>query len=149
MYEMRAVIEGLGGATGAWRRTPKTGDRGASTAPRRAYAEPGEVVQIGQPLYKIADLTNVTVRAFVTGTQLAQAKIGGEATVTFDAAADRRETAKGTITWVSSEAEFTPTPIQTRDERADLVYAVKLRVANPQGLLKIGMPVDVTFGSGQ
>ena len=112
------------------------------------YVEPGEVVQIGQPLYKIADLTTVIVRAFVTGSQLAQAKIGGEATVTFDAAADR-DTATGTITWVASEAEFTPTPIQTRDERADLVYAVKLRVPNPQGLLKIGMPVDVTFRSGQ
>jgi HlyD family secretion protein len=56
-------------------------------------------------------------------------------------------TVPGVITWVSSQAEFTPTPVQTRDERADLVYAVKVQVANPRGALKIGMPADLAFGA--
>ncbi|HEX7809953.1 MAG TPA: HlyD family secretion protein, partial [Thermoanaerobaculia bacterium] len=65
--------------------------------------------------------------------------------VTVDTGEKQRSTVDGTITWVSSDAEFTPTPIQTREERADLVYAVKIRVANPNGVLKIGMPADVDF----
>jgi HlyD family secretion protein len=108
------------------------------------YARAGEVVQPGQPLYKIADLATVDVRAYVTEPQLSAVKIGQQAQVTFDAGG-RREVVAGTISWVSNEAEFTPTPIQTRDERADLVYALKIRVPNPNGSLKIGMPVDVRF----
>lgn len=108
------------------------------------YARAGEMVQPGQPLYKIADLGTVDVRAYVTEPQLSAVKIGQTAEVTIDAGG-RREVLTGTISWVSTEAEFTPTPIQTRDERADLVYALKIRVANPQGALKIGMPVDVRF----
>lgn len=109
------------------------------------YAEPGEIVQVGQPLYKIADLGTVDVRAYVTEPQLASVKVGTEARVTVDAGDDKRETLNGTVSWVSTQAEFTPTPIQTRDERADLVYAVKIRVPNQNGMLKIGMPVDVEF----
>ena len=58
---------------------------------------------------------------------------------------DGLRTLPGTVTWIASEAEFTPTPIQTRDERVDLVYAIKVSVPNPEGALKIGMPADVTF----
>jgi HlyD family secretion protein len=108
------------------------------------YAEPGEIVQAGQPLYKVADMGTVDVRAYVTEPQLAAVKVGKQARVTLDAG-DSRRTLNGTVSWVSTQAEFTPTPIQTRDERADLVYAVKIRVPNQDGMLKIGMPVDVEF----
>jgi HlyD family secretion protein len=108
------------------------------------YVEPGEVVQAGQPLYKIADMQNVEVRAYVSQPQLAAVMVGKPARVTLDSG-DSRQTLTGTITWISTQAEFTPTPIQTRDERADLVYAIKIRVANQNGMLKIGMPVDVDF----
>ena len=128
-----------------------------------AYAKAGEFVQAGQPLYRIADLSTVDVRAYVTEPQLAGVTVGQPVQVTVDAQRERRDVQRalaprkgearytvlqGTVTWISSEAEFTPTPIQTRDERADLVYAVKIRVANPDRLLKIGMPVDVRFGNG-
>ena len=109
------------------------------------YAKPGEVVQPGQPLYKIADVGTVDVRAYVTEPQLASVKIGKQARVNVDAGDKQRQTLTGTVSWVSTQAEFTPTPIQTRDERADLVYAVKIRVPNQNGVLKIGMPVDVEF----
>jgi HlyD family secretion protein len=108
--------------------------------------KPGEIVQPGQPLYKIADVGVMDVRAYVSEPQLASVKVGAAARVTVDVGDGRRQTLNGTVSWVSAQAEFTPTPIQTRDERADLVYAVKIRVANPDGLLKIGMPVDVEFG---
>lgn len=107
------------------------------------YAKPGEVVQPGQPLYRIANLDAVDVRAYVTEPQLASVRVGRPARVTVDTGRDNRQTITGTISWVSTQAEFTPTPIQTRDERADLVYAIKIRVPNRDGLLKIGMPVDV------
>ena len=107
------------------------------------YAEAGEVTQPGQPLYRIADLRSVEVRAYVTETQLASVKVGHPARVSVDTGKSQRAVVNGTITWVSSDAEFTPTPIQTRDERADLVYAIKIRVPNPNGILKIGMPADV------
>lgn len=122
-------------------RNPKTGTVLAT------YAKEGEIVQSGQPLYKIADLDVVDVRAYVVETQLAGLRVGQSAEVSFDTGEKRRRSFPGTVTWISSEAEFTPTPIQTREERADLVYAVKIRVANQGGLLKIGMPVDVRFGS--
>jgi len=111
------------------------------------YAREGEVVAPGQPLYKIADLVTVDVRAYVTETQLASVRVGQKAQVTVDAG-DTRQTLDGSVSWVASQAEFTPTPIQTREERADLVYAVKIRVPNQNGVLKIGMPVDVAFGAG-
>ena len=113
------------------------------------YAEAGEFVQPGQPLYKIADLSSVDVRAYVTEPQLASVRVGASARINVDMTKDRRESMNGTVTWVASSAEFTPTPIQTRDERADLVYAVKIRVPNEKGVLKIGMPVDVELGNGR
>lgn len=109
------------------------------------YANAGEIVQPGQPLYKIADLAVVDVRAYITEPQVAAVKVGQQARVNVDVAENERQTLTGTVSWISSQAEFTPTPIQTRDERADLVYAVKIRVPNETGILKIGMPVDVEF----
>jgi HlyD family secretion protein len=108
------------------------------------YARAGEVVQVGQPLYRIADLDTVDVRAYVGETRLSALRLGAPAVVTADTRGARRSL-NGRITWISSQAEFTPTPIQTREERADLVYAFKIRVANPEGALKIGMPVDVAL----
>jgi HlyD family secretion protein len=109
------------------------------------YAEAGEFVQLGQPLYKVADLDSMIVRAYLLESQLAQVRVGAPAQVSIDVGAAERRVLDGTVTWVSPEAEFTPTPIQTREERADLVYAVKIRVPNPDRLLKIGMPADVQF----
>jgi HlyD family secretion protein len=111
------------------------------------YAEPGEMVQVGQPLYRIANLSRVEVRAYVTEPQLATIHLGQQALVSVDAGAGGRVSIAGTISWISSQAEFTPTPIQTREQRADLVYAIKIRVPNDQGVLKIGMPADVHFAA--
>ena len=109
------------------------------------YARAGEVTQGGQPLYRIADLGTVEVRAYVVETQLTAVRVGQSAQVSVDVGGGKREVLTGTVTWVSSDAEFTPTPVQTREERADLVYALKIRVPNPGGILKIGMPADVGF----
>jgi HlyD family secretion protein len=109
------------------------------------YADRGEFVQPGQPLYKIANLDSMVLRAYVTETQLSRVKLGAPATISIDTGNKTRRTLSGRVSWVSPEAEFTPTPIQTRDERRDLVYAVKLSVPNPGGIVKIGMPADVRF----
>ena len=111
------------------------------------YVEPGEFVQQGQPLYKLAIVDSMELRAYVTEPQLAQIKIGQPAEVTIDAGVKQRTTRTGKVTWISSEAEFTPTPVQTREERADLVYAIKIVVPNHDGLFKIGMPADVRFAA--
>ncbi len=113
------------------------------------YARAGEVVQTGQPLYRVADLTTMEVRAYVTEPQLSSIRLGQDARVSLDAGGGQRQNVPGTITWISSRAEFTPTPIQTREERVDMVYAIKIRVANANGVLKIGMPVDVQFVPAQ
>jgi HlyD family secretion protein len=110
-----------------------------------AYAEAGEVVQAGQPLYKIADVDSLVLRAYVSETQLAGIRPGQAAQVTVDTGEGLRATLGGVVTSIASEAEFTPTPIQTREERADLVYAVRIRVPNRGGIAKIGMPADVRF----
>ena len=111
------------------------------------FVHAGELVQPGQPLYRIANLDTLTLRAYVSETQLHALKLGGKVEVRIDSGDGTTTPLPGTITWVSSKAEFTPTPIQTRDERADLVYAVKVRVPNTRGLLKIGMPADITLPS--
>jgi HlyD family secretion protein len=107
-------------------------------------AEPGEFVQPGQPIYRIASLDTLELRAYVAEPQLPHVRVGEAARVRIDVDGGRR-TLPGRVSWISSEAEFTPTKIQTRDERADLVYAVKIRVPNRGGLLKIGMPGEVDF----
>jgi HlyD family secretion protein len=112
------------------------------------YAEPGELVQGGTPLYRIADLDTLTLRAYVSGAQLAAVRIGGPVQVRIDAGRDQLDTLPGRLSWVASQAEFTPTPIQTADERTDQVYAVKVRVPNRGGVLKIGMPGELILPGG-
>ena len=109
------------------------------------YVRVGELVQPGQRLYAIAGMETVDVRAYIDETQLSGVRVGQAVTVTFDTSGEQRGALPGTVTWIASQAEFTPTPVQTREERTGLVYAVKIRVANNDGALKIGMPVDVTF----
>jgi HlyD family secretion protein len=111
------------------------------------FAEAGEFVRTGQALYQVAPLDTLTLRAYVEGSQLADLRVGQRVTVRYDVGPDERASAAGVVSWIASDAEFTPTPIQTRDERTDLVYAVKIRVANPDGRLKIGMPADVEFAA--
>jgi HlyD family secretion protein len=110
------------------------------------YAEPGEYVQAGQPLFKLASLDSLTFRAYVSGAQLANLRLGQKVKVGVDRA-DTIATLPGRITWIASAAEFTPTPIQTREERADQVYAVKIAVDNADGVLKIGMPGELVLGN--
>ena len=105
------------------------------------YAEPSEITAFGKPLYKIANLNEMELRVYVTETQLAQIKIGQKVTVVIDADNDTKKY-EGNITWISAQAEFTPKVIQTKEERANLVYAVKVAVKN-DGSLKIGMPAEV------
>jgi HlyD family secretion protein len=111
------------------------------------YVEPGEFVQPGQALYRIASLDTVDLRAYVSEPQLTQIRLGQAVQISVDAGAGHRTAMTGIVSWIASEAEFTPTPIQTRDERTNLVYAIKIRVPNRGGLLKIGMPADVRFGA--
>lgn len=110
-----------------------------------SYAEAGEFVRTGQALYQVAALDTLTLRAYVDGARLSDLRIGQRVIVRYDVGRDEREALPGILSWVASEAEFTPTPIQTREERTELVYAVKIRVANPDRRLKIGMPADVEF----
>lgn len=102
------------------------------------YAEEGEITSAGKALYKIADLSTMTLRAYISGTQLSQVKLGQGVKVFVDNGADKYKEIPGTITWIADKAEFTPKTIQTKDERANLVYAVKVKVKN-DGYLKIGM----------
>jgi HlyD family secretion protein len=111
------------------------------------YAEPGEFVQAGQPLFKLASLDSLTFRAYVSNAQLTRLRLGQQVKVGVDRA-DSIAMLPGRITWIASAAEFTPTPIQTRDERADQVYAVKVAVANPDGSLRIGMPGELVIDDG-
>lgn len=108
------------------------------------YAEQGEFTQQGKPLFKIADMDRVYLRAYVTSGQLSQLKLGQQVQVFSDYGADGQKQYPGTVTWIADQAEFTPKTIQTKDERANLVYAVKVAVKN-DGLLKIGMYGEVKF----
>ena len=102
------------------------------------YAEQFEQTAPGKPLYKIADLSNLVLRAYITGKQLAEIKINQTITVTTDAADGGSHVTEGVVTWISDRAEFTPKSIQTKDERANMVYAIKVLVKN-DGTFKIGM----------
>lgn len=106
------------------------------------YAEAGEVTGAGKALYKIADLSSLDLRAYITGAQLPQVKIGQAVKVLIDDGAKKYKEYTGSITWVSDRAEFTPKTIQTKEERANLVYAIKVKVKN-NGYLKIGMYGEV------
>lgn len=102
------------------------------------YAKEGEVTAAGKALYKLADLSTMNLRVYITATQLSQLKLGQEMKVYADQGSDAYKEYKGVIYWIADKAEFTPKTIQTKEERANLVYAVKLKVKN-DGYLKIGM----------
>ena len=106
------------------------------------YAQAGELAAIGKPLMKVADLSQIYLRAYFTSDQLAHLNLGNEVTVTADFGADQRYDYKGKVVWISSESEFTPKTIQTKDTRANLVYAVKIAVKN-DGRLKVGLAGEV------
>ena len=108
-------------------------------------AERGETVQRGTPLYTVADLDTLTLRAYATGAQLAALRLGQPVEVIVDGADGGLRAQRGRVTWIADAAQFTPTPIQTRDERAELVYAFDVQVPNPDGLLKVGMPGELRF----
>ncbi len=102
------------------------------------YAEAGEIVANGKPLFKIADVQNMFLRAYITADQLTRMKLGQTVKVYADFGEKEQKEYEGTVTWVSDRAEFTPKTIQTKDERANLVYAIKISLKN-DGYLKIGM----------
>lgn len=106
------------------------------------YAEAGEFAVPGRALFKVADVSDMKLRAYVTADLLTGLKIGQKVKVYADQGANGRKEYEGTVSWISSEAEFTPKTIQTRDERSNLVYAIKITVRN-DGLIKRGMYGDV------
>lgn len=108
------------------------------------YVERGEYVTVGKPLFKMADTQNMFIRAYVTSAQLKDIKVGQSCKVMADYGKGEKKTYDGTVTWISSRSEFTPKTIVTDDERADLVYAVKIAVKN-DGYIKIGMYGEVKF----
>lgn len=109
-----------------------------------SYAEAGEITAPGKALYKIADLSIMDLRAYISGDQFSQVKIGQSVKVFIDNGKDDYKEMQGTVTWISDKAEFTPKTIQTKDERAHLVYATKIRVKN-DGSVKVGMYGEVKF----
>lgn len=111
------------------------------------YAEAGELAAVGKPLLKVADLEHLYLRAYFTSEQLAAIRVGDAVTVTADFGGDQRYDYEGRITWISPESEFTPKTIQTRDSRANLVYAAKIAVQN-DGRLKIGLAGEVRLHDG-
>ena len=109
--------------------------------------EVGEYVQPGRALYSIAPLDTLILRAYVSGNQLGGLELGSSVDVQFDSGSGTLERRSGRLSWIASEAEFTPTPIQTRDERVDHVYAVKVLVPNTDRRLKIGMPGELILST--
>ena len=108
------------------------------------YVERGEYVTVGKPLFKMADTQNMFIRAYVTSAQLKDIKVGQQVKVFADYGNGQKKSYDGTVTWISSRSEFTPKTILTDDERADLVYAVKIAFKN-DGYVKIGMYGEVKF----
>ena len=108
------------------------------------YVESGELVTVGKPLLKLADTQNMFIRAYVTSAQLQQVKVGQKVKVFADYGDNQKHTYDGTVTWISNRSEFTPKTILTDDERADLVYAMKVALKN-DGFVKIGMYGEVKF----
>jgi len=108
------------------------------------YVERGEFVAVGKPLFKIADTEQMFIRAYITSAQLKDIKVGQQAKVFADYGDGQRKEYEGTVSWISSKSEFTPKTILTDDERADLVYALKVAIKN-DGYVKIGMYGEVKF----
>lgn len=108
------------------------------------YTNQHEMAVYGKPLFKIADLDEMTLRAYVSGDQLSKVKIGATVKVRIDASDEQYNNFDGVVEWISNKAEFTPKIIQTKEERVNLVYAIKVKVRN-DGKIKIGMPGEVKF----
>lgn len=108
------------------------------------YAEKGELAAMGKPLYKVADVENIKLKVYVSGSQLPKIKLGDEVEVLYDKNKNANNKTKGKVIWISNTAEFTPKTIQTKEERVNLVYAVKVLVKN-DGSIKIGMPGEMNF----
>lgn len=108
------------------------------------YARENEITSIGKPIYKIADLSTLTLRAYISGNQLTKIKLNQKVMVRTDNGDGGFMETEGTITWISDKAEFTPKTIQTKEERANMVYAIKVNVAN-DGTYKIGMYGEIKF----
>jgi len=108
------------------------------------YSQQGELTAVGKPLFKVADIGNMCLRAYITAGQLTDIRLGQQVRVFADSGEKGRKEYAGTVSWISDKAEFTPKTIQTRDERANLVYAVKIAFHN-DGYVKIGMYGDVKF----
>jgi len=108
------------------------------------FAEAGEITTMGKPVCKIADLDQLELKVYISGDQLPYLKLGQTVEVIIDKDKSDVTTLQGTVSWISSKAEFTPKTIQTRKERVNLVYAAKVKVAN-DGTLKIGMPGEINF----
>lgn len=113
------------------------------------FVEKGELVITGKSLYKIANLDTLEIKAYISGAQLSQIAIGDVVTVLTDKNVDENSESTGIVTWIASEAEFTPKLIQTKEERVNLVYAIKVKVANKDGKYKIGMPGEIIFKKQQ
>lgn len=112
------------------------------------YVKAGEMAVAGKPLFKVADLSSLDLRCYISGDKLAELKLGQEVKVLVDNGKDAFTELKGTVSWISGEAEFTPKMIQTKEERVKLVYAVKVKVAN-NGILKIGMPGEMVIAGNK
>lgn len=108
------------------------------------YMEQGEFAAMGKPILKVADMSQMYMRAYITSSQLQEVTVGQVVKVLADFGGGDRKEYEGTVTWIASHSEFTPKTILTNDERADLVYAVKIRVLN-DGFIKIGMYGEVKF----
>lgn len=108
------------------------------------YAETNEMTTVGKPLYKIADLSDIILRAYITGDQLAQIKLNQKVKVLTDNGNDGFKEAEGRLIWINDKAEFTPKTIQTKNERANMVYAIKVKTVN-DGTYKIGMYGEILF----
>ena len=108
------------------------------------YAEAGEFVAVGKPLFKVANMKRMFIRAYITSEQLKNIKLGQKVKVMADYGKGQKKTYNGVITWISSRSEFTPKTIVTDDERAALVYAIKIQFQN-DGYVKIGMYGEVKF----
>lgn len=113
------------------------------------FVEQHELVAVGQPLYEIADLSEIELRAYVSGAQLPALRLGQSVAVAVDATGGGTDRRDGRVRWIAATAEFTPSTLQTKEERVELVYAFRVAVPNGDGKLKIGMPAEVFFGEGQ
>jgi len=109
------------------------------------FVEQGEIAAPGKPLFKMADLNTMILKVYISGTQLSHVKLGQKVEVLIDENNKENKSIEGVITWISSKAEFTPKVIQTKEERVKQVYALKVKVNNDTGMLKIGMPGEIIF----